>query len=316
MPRSNGPVSIAPGARLAFCFAIVGAAGSGLLRPHHGPLVRRDVPNEMQNQGGLAGGFVKDIFGVGSKSKHPAVPDAVRDDVFVQDGKDPTIVKSNPFAAMPEVEDAPGGADTPLDPPLASEEEALDEGAPMFLQMAEESASKPEERLPAEDRKEPAPAEDTLMELKKSLGVAGHQLHANATENQTRPTVSITVQAPEAEVHFKARAAAEAAAAAQGGGMPGPLVEDDEKYVGGRMPIGTQLCQGATVGVDLDKQECQFREFVKAKEFCDSEPKCTAILQRYGSGHCAGGYGCFSPRTGEPVNRKWGGKTWLKGGWR
>lgn len=47
--------------------------------------------------------------------------------------------------------------------------------------------------------------------------------------------------------------------------------------------------------------ECQFKTFTEAKKFCTANPTCTAILKHPAAGtpNCAGGLGCFTPRSGD-----------------
>ena len=47
--------------------------------------------------------------------------------------------------------------------------------------------------------------------------------------------------------------------------------------------------------------ECQFKTLDEAKEFCNSEPTCTGILKHPAGDNCAGGSGCFTPRSGDKV---------------
>ena len=55
----------------------------------------------------------------------------------------------------------------------------------------------------------------------------------------------------------------------------------------------TPGCTGTT--------ECQFKTLDEAKKFCNSEPTCTGILKHPAGDDCAGGSGCFTPRSGDEV---------------
>ena len=44
--------------------------------------------------------------------------------------------------------------------------------------------------------------------------------------------------------------------------------------------------------------ECQFRTLDEAKQFCNKQPNCSAILHHFGANDCGGGHGCFTPRKG------------------
>ena len=49
--------------------------------------------------------------------------------------------------------------------------------------------------------------------------------------------------------------------------------------------------------------ECQFRTLDEAKQFCNKQPNCTAILHHIGDNDCGGGHGCFTPRKGSLKKR-------------
>merc|ERR1712232_439623 len=67
---------------------------------------------------------------------------------------------------------------------------------------------------------------------------------------------------------------------------------------------GTDGCDG--VG------ECQFITLLEAQTFCDNRAACVAVLKHSGRGNCAGGKGCYTPRSGElKVDNGHAGK-WIK----
>lgn len=79
-------------------------------------------------------------------------------------------------------------------------------------------------------------------------------------------------------------------------------------FANGHFEVGSLGCHG--VG------ECQFSTRSHAQDFCDLQPRCTAVLQFPFADNCAGSFGCFTPRFGELAqNNLWersGGKIWAK----
>merc|ERR1712190_150952 len=81
-------------------------------------------------------------------------------------------------------------------------------------------------------------------------------------------------------------------------------MRDDTRRADGAFAKGTDGCDG--VG------ECQFITLLEAQTFCDNRVACVAVLKHSGRGNCAGGKGCYTPRSGElKVDNGHAGK-WIK----
>jgi len=80
------------------------------------------------------------------------------------------------------------------------------------------------------------------------------------------------------------------------------------KFATGHFEVGVDGCDG--VG------ECQFLKRSDAQAFCNRQAACTVVLMHPFGGHCAGGLGCYTPRSGELFsNNLWarsGGLAWVK----